>query len=914
MTNEEIIQRGILIRDETEPAQNTSERVGSGIEGIGRNLADKDTAIAAQAARNGYYQCTVSGTTLAVTAPGFTLPAHGGNIRIKMSAPATGACTLNINGTGAKQLLYNGAAVSSVNTWEQNEIISVFYDPSGSGQYLASNSQGGGGKAEKIKYDNSRSGLGAENVQGALDEFSSNAKEVGEEYAAVNCFLYNSSGWKWQNLHAGNNGKFIPIVGGNVYRIVANTKATDCAFLTSNAHTTGAVNTFATGSTGINVPANTTKTLKAPTNANFLFVNTLNNGSDNVNPLHIQEVVVANNSLGESIDEFDNLAENILGEVIDTSSFERYNGIVIDAADSPTGQIAINWSSTTSTSINKTRHIVIPVTAGAFYELSPNNNRGSSVVFAKSYTPATSYPSNVDYATGWEKRLLFNGIVKVHAPSDAKYMIILAVNTSNLDCTPTVRKWSSNERLKELEKITNCFYPLDKSTYQPTSYIIAYGSPTQWRSVAGHDGYFIPVLPSKRYKITANENSAAMFALLSSNSTSGNVPYASGWSSYKELGGGSSIEYISPYNAAYLWVYHNHPSQGDKTPYIDVDTEINVAVEDIEKRVNSLESEEGNTPNYIDLMEIGCAGDGVTDDTSLIQSAINSIVSNGGGVVYGGRNVYKITQLVIPDLRQIGGKVITLELRGETPPMTIFGTIGTYTDFSDNIKGTMMLKSDLNNGEAIIKYAGTNFCSSLVVLRNLQIRCYENPNCSGIDFAKLGKIIMQNVMLDTGKYAVNSIEPTHESFGIILPVVDNSAMTLLDNVLVSGFNYGISMGENADIRSLSIMECKKGIYFPSNFGYHSADIGRANVYRCTYPVYVNGTSYFHIGNLNIEKAGDTQYTEDNQWQETINELYDPQSKGYGFIRWNTVKGMVGNVRQFSVNGGNNIVVKWIGEE
>lgn len=153
MTNEEIIQRGQLINDETEPAQNTSERVGGVIKGIGQNLADKDTAIAAQAARNGYYQCTVSGTTLAVTAPGFTLPAHGGNIRIKMSAPATGACTLNINGTGPKALLYNGAAVSSANTWEQNEIISVFYDPSGSGQYLASNSQGGGKFAtgEKVK-------------------------------------------------------------------------------------------------------------------------------------------------------------------------------------------------------------------------------------------------------------------------------------------------------------------------------------------------------------------------------------------------------------------------------------------------------------------------------------------------------------------------------------------------------------------------------------------------------------------------------------------------------------------------------------------------------------------------------------------------------------------------------------------
>lgn len=153
MTNEEIIQRGQLINDETEPAQNTSERVGGVIKGIGQNLADKDTAIAAEAARNGYYQCTVSGTTLAVTAPGFTLPAHGGNIRIKMSAPATGASTLNINGTGAKQLLYNGAAVSSTNTWEKDEIISVFYDPSGSGQYLASNSQGGGVKISDADAD-----------------------------------------------------------------------------------------------------------------------------------------------------------------------------------------------------------------------------------------------------------------------------------------------------------------------------------------------------------------------------------------------------------------------------------------------------------------------------------------------------------------------------------------------------------------------------------------------------------------------------------------------------------------------------------------------------------------------------------------------------------------------------------------
>ena len=219
MTNEEIIQRGQLINDETEPARNTSERVGGVIKGIGQNLADKDTAIAAEAARNGYYQCTVSDTTLAVTAPGFTLPAHGGNIRIKMSAPATGASTLNINGTGAKQLLYNGAAVSSTNTWEKDEIISVFYDPSGSGQYLASNSQGGGGKAEKIKYDNSQSGLNAENVQTAIDASVEKVDEL-EEVITTTIVVTRIEQYK-DNVNSKTSGSNLSKIWGNRHNVAS---------------------------------------------------------------------------------------------------------------------------------------------------------------------------------------------------------------------------------------------------------------------------------------------------------------------------------------------------------------------------------------------------------------------------------------------------------------------------------------------------------------------------------------------------------------------------------------------------------------------------------------------------------------------------------------------------------------------
>lgn len=138
--------------------------------------SEMTTAIAnslAQAtARMGYGECTVNGTTLAVTIPNYILPTNGGCMHIKMSAVGTGASTLNVNNTGAKTLWYNGAAVSAQNTWEANEIISVFYDGT---RFMASNSQGGGGKAEKILYDKSKSNLASTNVQSAIDELSTDS-------------------------------------------------------------------------------------------------------------------------------------------------------------------------------------------------------------------------------------------------------------------------------------------------------------------------------------------------------------------------------------------------------------------------------------------------------------------------------------------------------------------------------------------------------------------------------------------------------------------------------------------------------------------------------------------------------------------------------------------------------------------
>ena len=132
MTNEQIKTVGQTIAQETTIGGNTAARVGGVVEGIGAALDNKDAAI-------GYFLGTISGGSIYVNAPNYLL-GSGGNLKIKMPAAATSACTLTIGNAQAVQLWYNGVPVSSSNTWDAGEIVSVYYDGT---RFMASNSQGG---------------------------------------------------------------------------------------------------------------------------------------------------------------------------------------------------------------------------------------------------------------------------------------------------------------------------------------------------------------------------------------------------------------------------------------------------------------------------------------------------------------------------------------------------------------------------------------------------------------------------------------------------------------------------------------------------------------------------------------------------------------------------------------------------
>ena len=97
-----------------------------------------------------YYTCTASGsgaleTKVFVSNGSLTYStANGGQIKIKMGEANTHAAPVylkfNTENSTSKQVYYNGEPVSASNTWDADEVISVYYDGS---VYRASNAQGG---------------------------------------------------------------------------------------------------------------------------------------------------------------------------------------------------------------------------------------------------------------------------------------------------------------------------------------------------------------------------------------------------------------------------------------------------------------------------------------------------------------------------------------------------------------------------------------------------------------------------------------------------------------------------------------------------------------------------------------------------------------------------------------------------
>ena len=313
------------------------------------------------------------------------------------------------------------------------------------------------------------------------------------------------------------------------------------------------------------------------------------------------------------------------------------------------------------------------------------------------------------------------------------------------------------------------------------------------------------------------------------------------------------------------------------------------------------------------VLNYGAVADDSTDNTAAFTKCINAIIASGGGQMFLPDGVYR-GRITIPPVANPNSSQIAIEIVGASEPPPVFGTIGSSPLQQ---KGTIV-KSLATSGAAVISAASSppasaiygNFSAVHVIIRNLDVRTYDNPQIGGIDLNFALQCRLENVFINTGIYNVQASQPTHGTKGLVTPANNNAALTILRNVTVTGYHTGIVAHEHTDGDSIVVASNINGIEFAT--AHHASLFGRVGAYRNTNQITVTGAHGFTIKQLNIEKAGPKQTDDNNAWQATVHDLNDPNNLGIADITYWVVIGNVGAVDDFDRNGGKTVRTRRIG--
>lgn len=306
-------------------------------------------------------------------------------------------------------------------------------------------------------------------------------------------------------------------------------------------------------------------------------------------------------------------------------------------------------------------------------------------------------------------------------------------------------------------------------------------------------------------------------------------------------------------------------------------------------------------------VEYGAVGDDSTDNTEAFSACLEAVIKAGGGRMFLPDGIYR-GRIIIPGTQHW----ITVEIVGESEPTPVFGTIGS---FSLQKNGTIV-KSLSTSGHAVISAENSPeklymiFSGVNVIIRNLDIRTYDNPGIGGIDLKYAAQCKIENVSINTDTYNVDATKPTHGTSGLITPSINNAAMTVLRNLVVTGYHTGITVNEHTDGDNIVVASNINGLVFLQ--AHHASRFARVGTYRNTHHITVLGLHGFSIAQMNTEQPGEGQTNTENDWQTLVSDINDPQNLGVGDINYWVVLGGKGAVDQFVKIGGESIRTRRIG--
>lgn len=338
-----------------------------------------------------------------------------------------------------------------------------------------------------------------------------------------------------------------------------------------------------------------------------------------------------------------------------------------------------------------------------------------------------------------------------------------------------------------------------------------------------------------------------------------------------------------------------------------------LAVSTVLHAVEKNTSEHTSPPRVFNVVDYGARGDDAQDNTAAFSACLKALVEAGGGRMFLPDGVYR-GRIGIPPVSKPAPSWITVEISGESEPTPVYGTIG---NFPLQNHGTIIKCLDTNGAAVISATSPPNgralydkFSAVHVVVRNLDVRTYDNPCIGGINLGHAMQCRIENVFINTGVYSVQASQPTHGAQGLVTPHNNNAALTILRNVAVTGYHTGIVVNEHTDGDSLNLGSNINGLEFP--FAHHASRLGRVCAQRCTHAVTVTGAHGFSIQQLDIERAGQGQTEARNTWQITESDVNDPRNLGVADINYWVVIGNVGARDVFIKKGGAHICARRIG--
>jgi hypothetical protein len=285
------------------------------------------------------------------------------------------------------------------------------------------------------------------------------------------------------------------------------------------------------------------------------------------------------------------------------------------------------------------------------------------------------------------------------------------------------------------------------------------------------------------------------------------------------------------------------------------------------------------------------------DDTVAIQTAINQVFNDGGGVLQFTPGCYRVNGPVQSSTNSIlripynswtiAPRSIALVGVGADPfgavlaPPSQFGPMIQTDVIGTNSQSSILATTLFADGTDV-----TSGSQLTIRLENLTFRTYDNPQISGVDLGMAWNVLLKNVLIDVGMPmeswpgpppVTGGSQPTHGTFGLRLPRVNVCTIVHAENIYVQNYHIGVIGGELFVSVSTGIYRCNIGLQLEHC---NHPTVGRFLIVQCPTGIFFNGS---HVPvDYSVDFESDT-----TGWWASISGryIYDPADVATGHIKY-----------------------------